>query len=78
MELSGLAVIMDKSAIERLPHQPWEGTSPREDVESMFFRALYVLCFRQGFPSEAYKEFSEQVEISLNDGLATRHPDWPR
>lgn len=27
---------------------------------------------------KAYKDFSEAVETCLNDGIATRHPDWPR
>ena len=41
MELSGLEVVTGESLMERLPHQPWKGISPCEDVESMFFRTLY-------------------------------------
>ena len=38
MELSGLAVVTDKSLMmERLPHPPWEDISPCKDVEGMFF-----------------------------------------
>jgi hypothetical protein len=40
MELSILALVTGEPSIYKFPSRPWEGISPREDIESVFPRPL--------------------------------------
>ena len=41
MELSVLAMVSGDTAMPKFSYQPWEGISPREDVESESLHALF-------------------------------------
>lgn len=40
MELSVLAMVTGDPAMSKFSYQPWEGISPREDIESASLHAL--------------------------------------
>ena len=40
MELSVLAMVTGEPSMHKFPNRPWEGISPREDVESAFLQDL--------------------------------------
>ena len=42
MELSVLALFTGEPSIHQFPYRPWEGISPREDVESASLYALFL------------------------------------
>ena len=77
MELSILAVVTGELSMEKFSYKPWEGISPREDVESALpYELLRVHSQRPSL--EAYKDFAKGVELCLNGGLTTQRPNWPR
>ena len=74
MELSILAIHTGESSINQFPYRPWEGISPREDIESTFLCLLHFPFSRRS-SLEAFIDFAERVEFCLDGSLTARRPD---